>query len=137
MLNGFKQFVLRGNVVDLAVGVVIGASFGAIINSLVKDIVMPLIGALVQFPDLSNHFLIIRENKFAYGSFINAVLTFLITATAIYFGVVTPVNTLIARVKKSKTASEPTNKKCPECLSEIPIAARRCAHCTSILTEGK
>lgn len=130
MLNGFKQFVLRGNVVDLAVGVVIGAAFGSLVNSLVKDILTPLIGAIAKVPDFSNLQFIINGSVFMYGSFLNALISFLIVSAAIYFFVVTPINSLIRRARTEKPA-DPTTKKCPECLSEIPIAAKKCAHCTS------
>ena len=132
MLKGFKQFILRGNVVDLAVGVVIGASFGTVVNSLVKDILTPFIAAIIKSPDFSNLMFTINGSKFMYGNFINAIISFLIVAGAVYFFVVTPINTLIAKTRKEKPL-DPTTKKCPECLSEIPIDAKKCAFCTSLL----
>ena len=123
MLKGFKQFILRGNVVDLAVGVMIGAAFSAVVSSLVANILTPLIGAIIKTPDFS-------ELSFTYGLFLNALISFLIVALAIYFFVVTPINALIARSKMGKP-EDPSNKKCPECMSEIPIEAKRCAFCTS------
>jgi large conductance mechanosensitive channel len=131
MLKGFKQFILRGNVVDLAVGVVIGAAFGKIVDALVKDLITPFIAAIVGKPDFSYIGFTIGTTKFPVGDFVNAVVSFLLIAAAIYFFVVTPVNALIARAKRGEVAPDPTTKKCPECLSEIPIAARKCAFCTS------
>jgi large conductance mechanosensitive channel len=131
MLKGFKQFILRGNVVDLAVGVVIGAAFGKIVDALVKDLITPFIAAIVGKPDFSYIGFTIGATKFPVGDFINAVVSFLLIAAAVYFFVVTPVNALIARAKRGEVAPDPTTKKCPECLSEIPVAARKCAFCTS------
>jgi large conductance mechanosensitive channel len=130
MLSGFKKFILRGNVVDMAVGVVIGAAFGGVVAALTKDLLTPLIGALVGTPDFSSIQFTIRNQKFPVGEFINACVSFFLIAAAIYFFVVTPVNALAARMHKGEKAPDPTTKKCPECLSEIPIEARRCAHCT-------
>ena len=129
MLKGFKQFLLRGNVVDLAVGVVIGAAFGAVVAALVKDLLTPLISAVAKQPDFSGLFFTLNGSKFAYGEFINALLSFIIIAAAVYFFVVVPINALIARARREPPA-DPTTRKCPECLSEIPIAARRCSFCT-------
>lgn len=129
MLEGFKQFILRGNVVDLAVGVVIGVAFGAVVNSLVTDIMTPLIAAIFKAPDFSNLFFTINGSKFMYGIFLNNLISFVIVASSIYFFVVTPLNRLTAYTKKSENLVEPTTKKCPECLSFIPKDARRCAHC--------
>jgi|ERR1035437_5102369 large conductance mechanosensitive channel len=128
-LSGFKQFILRGNVVDLAVGVVIGASFGTVVNSLVKDMLTPFIGAIAQVPDFSGLFFTLNGSKFMYGSFINALISFIIVALAIYFFVVLPINALIDRSKREETV-DPTTKKCPQCQSDIPISAKRCAFCT-------
>jgi len=133
MLKGFKQFILRGNVVDLAVGVVIGASFGSVVNSLVKDILTPFIAAIFKAPDFSGLMFTINGSKFMYGNFINAFIAFIIVAASVYFFVVTPINTLIAKTRKEKPL-DPTTKKCPECLSEIPIDAKKCAHCTSVVS---
>jgi large conductance mechanosensitive channel len=131
MLSGFKQFILRGNVVDLAVGVVIGAAFGSLVTAFTKDLLTPLITAIVgkgeQFSALS---FTINGSTFMLGDFINSIISFLLIAASIYFFVVTPVNALIARSRKSPAPADPTTKKCPECLSEIPIDARRCAHCS-------
>jgi large conductance mechanosensitive channel len=130
MLKGFKQFLLRGNVVDMAVGIVIGAAFGAVVTGLVKDLLTPLIAAIVKAPDFSGLTYTLNGSKFLYGDFLNALISFLIIAAAIYFFVVVPVNALIARSKKDPPA-DPTTKKCPECKSEIAIDAKRCAFCTS------
>lgn len=131
MADGFKQFLLRGNVVDLAVGVVVGAAFGAVVTEFTKDLLTPLIAALVGKPDFSAIHFEINGSKFLVGNFINAIIAFLLVATAVYYFVVLPVNTLINRTKKEPVPADPTTKKCPECLSEIPIPATRCAFCTS------
>jgi len=132
MLKGFKQFILRGNVVDLAVGVVIGASFGTVVSSLVKDILMPFIASIFKSPDFSGLVFTINGSNFMYGNFLNALVSFLIVAVAVYFFVVTPINTLISKTRKEKPL-DPTTKKCQECLSEIPLEAKRCAFCTSTI----
>jgi large conductance mechanosensitive channel len=130
MLSGFKQFVLRGNVVDLAVGVVIGAAFGGVVTALTKDLLTPFIAALVGKPDFSSVAFTLHGTLFPVGDFINTLVSFLLIAAAVYFFVVTPLNALMARVKKAPVPADPTTKKCPECLSEIPIEARRCSFCT-------
>lgn len=130
MLKGFRQFLLRGNVVDMAVGIVIGAAFGAVVTGLVKDLLTPFIAAIIKQPDFSGLTFTINGSKFLYGDFVNALLSFLIIAAAVYFFVVLPVNALIARARK-EPPPDPTTKKCPECRSEIPIDAKRCAFCTS------
>lgn len=132
MLKGFKQFILRGNVVDLSVGVVIGASFGAVVTSLVKDILTPLISAIIKAPDFSGLMFTINGSNFMYGNFLNALIAFLIVAVTVYFFVVTPINTLVSKTRKEKSLDE-TTKKCSECLSEIPKEARKCAYCASDL----
>jgi len=130
-MKGFKAFLLRGNVVDLAVGVVIGAAFGAVVTAFVKDLLTPLIAAIVQKPDFSAMTFTVNGSKFLYGDFVNALISFLLIAAAVYYFVVLPVNALVARMRKAPVPADPTTKKCPECLSEIPIDARRCAFCTS------
>jgi large conductance mechanosensitive channel len=130
MLDGFKKFILRGNVVDMAVGVVIGAAFGAVVTELTKAFLTPLIALLVGKPDYSNLKFIVRTTTFPVGEFVNACISFVLIAAAVYFFVVVPINWLIARMHKGDKPADPTTKKCPECLSEIPIDARRCAHCT-------
>ncbi|MGA8029036.1 MAG: large conductance mechanosensitive channel protein MscL [Bryobacteraceae bacterium] len=132
-MKGFKQFILRGNVLDLAVAVVIGAAFGAVVTALVKDLITPLIAAIVKAPDFSNIFFTVNGSKFLIGEFINALISFLLIAAAVYFFVVLPVNTLLARMRRGEAPPDPTTKKCPECLSVVPIAARKCAFCTSVL----
>jgi large conductance mechanosensitive channel len=132
MLKGFKDFLMRGNVVDLAVAVVIGGAFGAVVTALVKDLVTPLVAAIFGKPDFSAIVFELNGSKFLLGDFVNAVVAFLMVATAIYFFVVLPVNTVMARIKRGDVPPDPTTKKCPECLSEIPLAARRCAFCTSV-----
>jgi len=135
-MKGFKQFLLRGNVVDLAVGVVIGAAFGTVVTAFVKDMLTPLIAALVKKPDFSAFVFEVNGSKFLYGDFVNALISFLLVAAAVYYFVVLPVNALVARYRKAPASADPTTKKCPECLSEIPIDARRCAFCTSPVTQA-
>jgi len=132
VLKGFKDFVLRGNVVDLAVGVVIGAAFGTVTTALVKDLVTPLIAAIARVPDFSGLAFTLNGSRFMYGDFFNALISFLLVAAAVYFFVVLPMNALLSRIKKQPTP-ETNVKKCPECLSEIPSAAKRCAHCASLI----
>jgi large conductance mechanosensitive channel len=130
MLTDFKAFLLRGNAVDLAVGVVIGVAFGAVVNSLVADLITPIVAAIFGSHDFSSLRFSLNGSVFRYGSFINAVLTFVLVATAVFFFVVLPVNRLLQRARKEPTP-DPTTRKCPECISEIPVDARRCAFCTS------
>jgi large conductance mechanosensitive channel len=131
MLRGFKQFALRGNVVDLAVAVVIGVAFGAVVTAFVKDLITPLIAAIFGKPDFSALSLTINKSTFLYGEFINAVVAFVLIAAAVYFVVVAPMNALAARRARGQ---DPITRECPECLSEIPVGARRCRHCTSELS---
>jgi large conductance mechanosensitive channel len=133
---GFKKFILRGNVVDLAVGVVIGAAFASLVNALVKDLLTPLIGAIAKVPDFSGLTFTLNGSRFMYGELINSVVSFLLVATAVYFFVIMPMDKLMTRIKK-KEHSSPTTKKCPECLSEIPLEAKRCAHCGQIIAVKK
>jgi large conductance mechanosensitive channel len=132
-MKGFKQFLLRGNVLDLAVAVVMGAAFGAVVAALVKDLITPFIAAIVGKPDFSAIAFTINNSKFAIGDFINAVVSFLLVSAAVYYFIVLPVNKLLARMRRGEAPPDPTTKKCPECLSEVPIAARKCAFCTSVL----
>src|SRR6478609_8270484 len=120
-MKGIQQFLLRGNVVDSAVGVVIGAAFGGVVTAFVKDLLTPLIAALVKQPDFSGLSFTLNGSKFLYGDFINALLSFLIVAAAVYFFVVLPINALIARMRGEPVPADPTTRKCSECLSEIPI----------------
>jgi large conductance mechanosensitive channel len=127
-LKGFKAFLLRGNVVDLAVGVVIGIAFGAVITAFVKDLVTPLIAAIGGKPDFATLYFTINNSKFLYGDFLNALVGFALIAAVIYYFVVLPINALVARSRKEPPA-DPTTKKCTECLSEIAVGAKRCAFC--------
>jgi large conductance mechanosensitive channel len=129
MLKEFRQFILRGNLVDLAVAVVIGAAFTAVVNALVKDLVTPLIAAVGGKHDFSSLAFTINDSRFGYGDFINALITFVIVAAVMFFVVIKPVNALLARLKSEPAVDEET-RSCPECLSDIPVAARRCAFCT-------
>lgn len=136
MLNGFKQFILRGNVVDMAVGVVIGAAFATVVGAFTRDLLTPFIAAIVGQPDFSAISFTINNSVFAIGDFINALVAFLLVAAAVYFFVVTPINALVSRMRKAPAPADPTTKKCPECLSEIPIDARRCAHCAQPVSKA-
>lgn len=134
MLKGFRDFLMRGNVVDLAVAVVIGGAFGVIVTALVKDLVTPLIGAIGGQPDFSNIYFTVNNSKFLIGDFLNAIISFLLIAAVIYFFVVIPMNRVTARMKRGEKV-DPTEKACPECLSQIPVKARRCRYCTSVLSK--
>jgi len=129
MFKGFRDFILRGNVVDLAVAVIIGAAFNAIVTSFTKDVLGQLIAAVVGKPDFKDVVFKLNGTDILIGNFINATISFLIVAFVVYFGVVLPLNTIMARMKKPVPAAPPSTKLCPECLSEIPLAAKRCAHC--------
>ncbi|MFA4837281.1 MAG: large conductance mechanosensitive channel protein MscL [Dehalococcoidia bacterium] len=129
MAGEFKKFLLRGNVVDLAVAVVIGAAFGAIVAAMVADLVTPLIAAIFGKHDFSQLTFTLNKSIFKYGDFINALVSFLLIAAAVFFLIVRPVNALISR-SRNEPPADPTTRKCPECLSEIPIAAHRCRFCT-------
>lgn len=131
MLQDFKKFILRGNVVDLAVAVVIGASFGAIVTGLVKDLVTPFIAAIGGKPDFSKLIFTLNGSQFKYGDFINTIMSFLIIATVVFFFVVQPLNKLVAHLKPSEDVEKPAERECPHCLSAIPVAASRCKFCTS------
>ena len=132
-MNGFKKFLMRGNVIDLAVAVVMGAAFGAVITELVKDLITPLIAAIVGKPDFSAIQFTVNNSKFMIGDFINSLVSFILIGVAVYFFIVLPMNSLMARMHRGEVPPDPTVKKCPECLSDVPIAARRCAFCTSPL----
>jgi large conductance mechanosensitive channel len=136
MIKGFRDFILRGNVVDLAVAVVIGAAFGAVVTSLVNDLIMPIIAMIFGQPDFGGLTFTINDAVYKYGSFINAVVTFLLIAGAIYFVVVVPMNKINERRARGQAPAEPTVKQCTECLSEIPIAAKKCAFCASPQISG-
>ena len=130
-MKEFKQFLLRGNVVDLAVGVVIGAAFGTIVTAMVTDLLTPLIAAIAKVPDFNGLIFTINGSAFRYGHFINTLISFLLVAGSVFFFVVKPMNILIARSRKEPPA-DPTTKKCIECLSEIPLDAKRCSHCAQV-----
>jgi large conductance mechanosensitive channel len=130
MLTEFRQFILRGNLVDLAVAVVIGAAFTAVVNALVSGLITPLIAALGGERDFSELAFTINGSRFAYGEFLNALITFVIVAAVVFFLVIKPVNLLLDRLRPEPKVGSPT-RECPECLSDIPVAARRCAFCTS------
>lgn len=131
-MKGFRAFLLRGNVIELATAVVIGVAFGVVITAFVKDLVTPLIAAIGGQPDFSAMTFTINNSKFLYGDFFNALIAFVIIAAVIYFFVIVPYTALMARSKKDPPA-DPTTKKCPECLSEIPVDARRCAFCGELV----
>ncbi|MFI5212791.1 MAG: large conductance mechanosensitive channel protein MscL [Candidatus Saccharimonadales bacterium] len=133
MLQDFKKFVLKGNVVDLAVAVVIGAAFGAVVTAMVADFITPLIAAIGGKPDFSGLSFTLNHSKFMYGHFINAVVSFLLLAAVIFFMIVQPLNKLQERAARNKKPEDPTEKKCPHCLSQIPIDAKKCKFCTSAL----
>lgn len=128
----FKAFLLRGNMLDLAVAVVVGAAFGAVVAALVKDLITPLIAALFGKPDFSSLTFTIDNSVFRYGDFFNAIIAFILVAAAVFFFVVLPINRLMARSRR-QPPPDPTTQKCPECLSTIPVGARRCAYCTTVL----
>jgi large conductance mechanosensitive channel len=128
-VKDFKEFLLRGNLVDMAVGIVVGVAFAAVVTALVGDLITPLIAAIGGQPDFSNLTFTINGSHFLYGAFINALLTFVVIAAVIFFLVVKPVNALMAR-RKTDTPVDETVKDCPYCLSQIPAAASRCAFCT-------
>ena len=132
MFKEFRDFILRGNVIDLAVGIVIGAAFGLLVNSFVSDILTPLLG-LLSIPDFSTLTFEAGKATVAFGVFLNALISFLLVAAAIFFFVVKPMNAMNARVKKPEEAAAPTTKACPFCATDIPVAATRCPHCTSQL----
>ena len=129
-MKEFRQFILRGNLVDLAVAVVIGTAFAAVVAALVADIVTPLIAAIGGKPDFGGLSFTINKSHFLYGAFVNALLSFLIVAAVLFFLVIKPVNALMNR-RRTEPEVEQTTRDCPECLSQIPIAARRCAFCTA------
>jgi large conductance mechanosensitive channel len=135
MFREFRQFLLRGNLIDLAVAVVIGTAFTAVVNAFVKDIITPVIAAIFGKPDFAALTFTINGSKFFYGDFINVALTFVIVAAVVFFLVIKPVNALLARLKTGPDVESET-RVCPECLSQIPVAARRCAFCTAEVPPG-
>jgi large conductance mechanosensitive channel len=137
MFKEFKEFILRGNVVDLAVAVVVGAAFGAIVTALVKDLVTPLIAAIGGQPNFSGLTFTVNNSKFLYGDFINAIVAFLLIAGVIFFFVVKPINSILERAKRNKTTGDSTTKKCEACYSVVNAKATRCAFCTSTIKTSK
>ena len=133
LVEEFKQFAFKGNVIDLAVAVIIGAAFGAVVTALVKDLITPLIAAVAGKPDFSGIVVTVNGTPLLVGDFLNVLLSFVLIAAAVYFFFVAPINAFVARVRRGEVAPDPTTRKCSECLSEVPIAARRCAFCTSAL----
>jgi large conductance mechanosensitive channel len=133
MLKVFRDFILRGNVVDLAIAFILGAAFNAIVTSLVKDVLTQLIAAVAGKPDFSSLVLKINGTPIMIGNFLNAAISFLIVASVAYLGIVLPLNTLLAKLRKPAPEAPSSVKTCPECLSEIPLAARRCAHCAQLV----
>jgi large conductance mechanosensitive channel len=129
-MRDFKEFLLRGNLVDMAVGIVIGIAFAAVVTALVADLITPLIAAIGGKPSFSDLRFTINESRFLYGDFVNQLITFLVIAAVVFFLIVKPVNALMAR-RKTEPPVDETVRACPECLSEIPSAARRCAFCTA------
>lgn len=137
MLKEFKKFILRGNVIDLAVAVVIGAAFNNVVQAMVRDIITPLVGAVYKQQQFANAAFHIRDSAFLYGDFINAIISFVIISAVVFFFVVQPINKLVAVSKRNKTPEDPSTKKCPECYSEIPAKATRCAFCTVVIKDNK
>jgi large conductance mechanosensitive channel len=133
MFKELKAFLMRGNIVDLAVAVVIGAAFGAVVTALVEDIITPLIAAIGGNQDFSGLKFTINNSEFLYGDFINKVINFIVVGTTIFFLVVKPMSSLMARRSRGEPVADPTTRTCPECLSEVPIAAHRCAYCAQPL----
>ena len=133
MLKEFKDFLLRGNIVELAVAFVMGLAFAALITSFVDDLIMPIVAMIIGKPDFSNLTFTINDAVFRYGAFLTALLTFVVTAAAIFFFVVKPVNAMTSRLKKPEPDGEPPLKTCPFCATDIPSGATRCPHCTSQL----
>lgn len=133
MLKDFKKFILRGNVVDLSVAVVVGAAFTGVVNAFVRDLVTPLIAAIGGQPNFGNLAFTINNSRFMYGDFLNVLISFLLVAGVVFFFVIQPINKFTELANRKKTAEDPSEKKCPECLSEIPKAATRCKFCTAKL----
>ena len=132
MLQDFQKFLFRGNLIDLAVAVVVGTAFSAVVTALVKDLITPLIAALVGSPHFSGLSFTLHRSVFDYGDFLNALVTFVLVAAAVFYMVVLPMNLVQARAARGRAPQAPTTKACPECCSQIPVAAKRCAFCTSV-----
>jgi large conductance mechanosensitive channel len=131
MLKEFKAFLMRGNLLEIAVALVLALAFASVVTSLVENLITPLIAAIFGEPDFSRLTFTINDSEFGYGAFINAVISFVLVAAAVFFFVIRPVNALMARVRRGEASPDPTTRPCTECLSDIPIGARRCAFCTS------
>lgn len=132
MLKGFRDFVFRGNVIDLAVAVVIGAAFNSVVAALVKDLITPLVAAIFGKPNFGALSFYVHGSRFPYGDFLNALVSFLLVAAVVYYAIVAPMEAIAARLSSGKPVAD--KRACPECLSEIPLEARRCAFCTSAVT---
>ncbi len=130
-MKGFRSFLMRGNLIELAIAVVIGTAFSAIVTAIVKDLITPLIAAIGGKPEFGRLQFTVNHSTFAYGDFINALVTFLIIAAVVYFLIVTPVARITTRLTRNRAATE---RDCPECLSAIPVAATRCKYCTAAVT---
>lgn len=137
MWSDFKQFILRGNLIELAVAFVVGAAFSGLVESLVKDLITPLIAAIGGNPNFSSYYFSINHSRFLYGNFINSLISLVIIAAVVFFLLVRPVNKMIELANRRKAPADPSDKKCPECLSTIPLDATRCAFCTQKLTRAK
>jgi large conductance mechanosensitive channel len=137
IFKDFKKFILRGNVVDLAVAVVIGAAFNSIVTALVKDLVTPLIAAIGGKPDFVGLYITLNHSRLMYGDFVNAIISFLIIATTIFFFVVQPINKLLTRFNPQDDVDMPAERECPACLSAVPAAATKCKFCTITLKPVK
>ena len=130
MIKGFRDFILRGNVVDLAVAVIIGAAFGSVVTALTTDIITPLIAAIVGKPSFGEMILTVHGGKILYGDFLNAIIDFVLKASVVYFFIVVPLGYLLTKVKGPVPEAPPATKVCAQCLSDIPLAAKRCKFCT-------
>lgn len=137
ILKGFRDFILRGNVIDLAVAVVVGSAFNGIVQAFVKDLITPLIAAIGGKRDFSNIYFTVNNSRFMVGDFINALISFLMIATVIYFFMVLPMNRITKAIKEGKEVPEPADRECPECLSMIPKQAKRCKFCTAVVVPKK
>ena len=133
VIQGFKEFILRGNAIDLAVGVVIGAAFGKVVDVIVKGFLTPLLAVVIQKPNFTQLYFQIGRNRFAYGSVIDEIISFVLVAVAIYFFVIIPMNRITARVNRGEESAAPSTKQCSFCINEIHIEAKRCPFCTAIL----
>ncbi len=136
-MQGFKQFILRGNVIDLGVGIVIGQAFNSVVQAFVASFLNPVLALLTGHTDFSSQTIMFGTLTLKYGDFLNAVISFAIIAFTVYFFVVMPTNRLISAVNSRKKTEDPSTQKCPYCLSEIPKEATRCAHCTSKIPDKK